>query len=195
MRRERRYKKVSVLKNKKTWFFLIILIFCIIALYFVLRGTGAIFESTTSSEADIDIAFYCVKEDFQTMTLKLESMVPRPEPYIYNFTVSNFDGAKRTETKLEYVLTIRTTTNIPLNFKLFDTNSGSIDITDEEIAPDEDGTIFRRLKTNVREFGFLENQTNNYRLEIELPIIYKDSEYQDLIELVEINVDSKQKIE
>lgn len=193
-RRERRYKKANVLKNKKTWVFIGIMFSCIFILLFVLQRTGAIFQTVTESEANIDIAFYCIKEDFQTMTLKLENMIPRTDPYTYNFTVSNNNGTKRTETELEYDLLIRTTTNLPLDITLYDTNTNLSEIGTETVIADEDGTFFKTITIPQREFGFLEDQTDSYRIEVVLPEIYKSHVYQDIIELIEITVDSKQKI-
>lgn len=192
-RRERRYKKVNVLKNKR-FYIVTILGFCMIILFFALRKTGAIFQTETSSEANIDIAFYCIKEDFQTMTLKLDNILPRSTPYSYDFTISNNNGTKRTETELQYDLSIRTTTNLPLDIKLYDTNTGMVEIGTVTIMQDSDDTFFRIITVPQREFGFLNNQTDKFTIEVILPEIYKSHEYQDIIELIEINVDSKQKI-
>lgn len=192
-KRERRYKKVNVLKSKR--FYIVTLLgICILILFFTLGKTGAIFQTETLGSANIDIAFYCIKEDYQTMTLKLDNIIPRTEPYIYNFSISNNNGTKRTETELQYDLIIRTTTNLPLNIKLFDTNSGVTQIGTETIVQDSDDTYFRYINIPQREFGFLIDQTDNFRIEVVLPAIYKSHEYQDIIELIEINVDSKQKI-
>ncbi len=194
-KRERRYKKVNVLKSRKTWFIISIVLISVFTLFFILQRTGAIFQTTTEGEANIDIAFYCIKEDFQTMTLKLENLEPRSDPYIYNFTIANNDGTKRTETNLIYDLTVRTTTNLPINIILFNTTQGNIDITNLTTIQDDDGTYFNLFQTDQQEFGFLQNEQHKYRLEVVLPEIYKSSDYQDIIELIEINVNSKQKID
>ena len=128
------------------------------------------------------------------MNLKLEDIVPRSASYIYNFTVSNNNGSKRTETALTYDLTLRTTTNLPLDFKLFDINSSPVQISTEVIGLDDDNTYFRTITVPQREFGFVNNETDSYRIEINFPAEYNLEHYQDIIELVEINVDSKQKI-
>ncbi len=190
----RRYKKESVLKSKKKKIFIISLVLIFAITLIVLKQTGAIFQTTTESDVNLDIAFYCIKEDYQTMTLRLDDMIPRTAPYVYNFTISNNNGTKRTETQLEYDLTIRTTTNLPITFKLFDTNGTPVVLGMESITEDDDGTYFRHIITPQREFGFVNNETNKYRIQIEFPEIYNSEEYQDIIELVEINVDSKQKV-
>ena len=193
-RKNRRYKKGSALRNRKIRMVILFLAFVMLVSVYILQRTGAIFQTTTESEASLDIAFYCIEEDFQTMTLKLDEIVPRTAPYVYNFTVSNNNGTKRTETELIYDLTIRTTTNLPIDITLFDTNAGATPLGSETIIQDDDGTYFRYITTPQREFGFVNNQTNNYRIQVVLPATYKSEEYQDIIELVEINVDSKQKI-
>ena len=193
-KRKTRYKKGNALNKKKIVGTLIFLIIVLGITLLVLQRTGAIFQTTTESEASLDIAFYCIEEDYQSMTLKLDDIIPRTAPYIYNFSVSNNNGTKRTETNLTYDLTIRTTTNLPINFSLYDTNNGTTLIGTETITQDDDNTYFRYINIPQREFGFVNNQTDNYRISIVLPTTYRSDEYQDIIELVEINVDSKQKI-
>ncbi len=193
-KRKTRYKKGNALNKKKIAGTLIFLIIVLGITLLVLQRTGAIFQTTTESEASLDIAFYCIEEDYQSMTLKLDDIIPRTAPYTYNFSVSNNNGTKRTETNLTYDLTIRTTTNLPINFSLYDTNNGATLIGIETITQDDDNTYFRYINIPQREFGFVNNQTDNYRISIVLPTTYRSDEYQDIIELVEINVDSKQKI-
>ncbi len=193
-RKNRRYKKENVSKIKKTRIVIMFLAFIMLTVLFVLQKTGAIFQTITESEASLDIAFYCVEEDFQTMTLSLDEIVPRTTPYRYNFTISNNNGTRRTETELVYDLKIRTTTNLPITTVLYDTNSGATAIGTNVIDADDDGTFFNHITIPQREFGFVNNQTDHYRIQIIFPTTYKSNEYQDIIELVEINVDSKQKI-
>ena len=193
-KRKTRYKKGNALNKKKIAGTLIFLIIVLGITLLVLQRTGAIFQTTTESEASLDIAFYCIEEDYQSMTLKLDDIIPRTAPYTYNFSVSNNNGTKRTETNLTYDLTIRTTTNLPINFSLYDTNNGATLIGIETITQDDDNTYFRYINIPQREFGFVNNQTDNSRISIVLPTTYRSDDYQDIIELVEINVDSKQKI-
>ncbi len=193
-KKERRYKKGNVSRTKKRILNVFIIFFSILFLFLIFSKTGAIFQTKTEGEAKLDIAFYCIEEDFQSMNLKLEDIVPRSASYIYNFTVSNNNGSKRTETALTYDLTLRTTTNLPLDFKLFDINSSPVQISTEVIGLDDDNTYFRTITVPQREFGFVNNETDSYRIEINFPAEYNLEHYQDIIELVEINVDSKQKI-
>lgn len=151
------------------------------------------YESSATSKAEIQYAFYILKADYFTKNIKLMDIVPRDEDYMYVFTVSNFEGDKRLETKLEYDLWISCTTNLPLEYKLYlnDDMNNNIILSDDT-SPDEDGTYFRKLTTNKRNFSYTDNQTDTYYLFIRFPSIYKDSMYADIVENITININSRQ---
>ena len=100
---------------------------------------------------------------------------------------------------MEYDLKIRTTTNLPLEYRLYsnqnynDTDALNI-ITSDEITQDEDGTYFRIIKTNTESFSYKEKKENIYQLVVYFPQKYNTINYQDIIEGIEISVDSKQVI-
>ena len=168
-----------------------------LVIIFVVVNTIARYESESSSKGDIEVAFYLLKEDYQSMTIKLSSMEPRSEPYVYDFTIANNDGTNRTQTDLEYNLKIKTTTNLNLRYELYmnekynDTGATSI-ISSQNIEKDEDETYFRTIETSNNTFVHTTNQKNEYQLVIYFPEEYKSIDYQDIIEGVEIIVDSKQ---
>ncbi len=151
------------------------------------------YESSATSLTEVQYAFYILKADYFTKDIKLMDIVPRDEEYVYAFTVSNFDGDKRLETKLVYDLWISCTTNLPLEYELYlnDDRENSIIVSDDTSA-DEDGTYFRKLTTNKRNFSYLSNETDTYYLYIKFPSIYNGSKYADIVENITINIDSKQ---
>lgn len=190
-------KKSSIKKRLPT---IILLLIFMIAIFFAVTKTISKYETMANSNGNMNIAFYLLSDNYQELPICLSDLEPRQEPYVYNFTISNNDGSKRTETALEYDLSIKTTTNLPLTFDLFlnetynQIGAESI-ITSNIIDLDEDETYFRTIKAEEKEFGFSRDETNNYQLIIYFPETYKDIEYQDIIEYVEIIVDSKQKID
>ena len=108
------------MKNKKLrrlYAKLVILVLCflIIARIFVLVLSK--YESISNSYANVDIAFYLLKEDFQTMTLNLASILPQNNAYTFEFSIGNQAGEDIAEVDLEYELTLRTTTNLPLTYE------------------------------------------------------------------------------
>lgn len=190
------------MQNKKirTYIKLIIIILCFIITLRIFTLTLSRYESNSNSNADIEIAFYLLKEDYKSMTLNLGKIVPREDPYIYTFEITNEENGNVTETDLEYSLEIRTTTNLPLSFKLYMNedytapNSKNIIISDTDEL-DEYGTYFKILKTENQIFEHSEAVSNIYTLVVNFPPEYNKERYQDVIDLVEINVNSKQIID
>jgi len=179
---------------------LIIFIVLIIILSVAIWGVAARYTSSANSIPEIEIAMYVIDENYQSMSMNLGKMVPREEPYIHNFSISNYNDTTRADVDIEYTITISTTTNIPLVYELYlnqsynDPDAKNIILTNT-IETDEYGTYFRKITTNPRNFSYKENETDVYQLVIYFPSVYTNTEYQDMIEGLEIQVQSKQIIE
>lgn len=188
------------MKNKKLrrlYAKLVILVLCflIIARIFVLVLSK--YESISNSYANVDIAFYLLKEDFQTMTLNLASILPQNNAYTFEFSIGNQAGEDIAEVDIEYELTLRTTTNLPLTYELYMnqlyTDQGATNIIKENtVNLDEDGTYFRTMTTDKITLKYTEGKTNLYQLVVYFPENYNQENYQDIIELIEINVNGQQ---
>lgn len=157
------------------------------------------YTSSSSSDVETDVAFYVLKSDYQTENILLDEIVPRDDPYVYNFSVANNDGTNRLETNLSYDLSIRTTTNLPLEYELYlnedyaSSGASSIFVTDN-IVLDSDFTYFRNFTTDTKYFSYLYDEVNNYQLVVYFPREYIDYKYQDIYESIEITLKSKQVI-
>lgn len=185
-------KKVRILYAK-----LIILILCclIIARIFVLVLSK--YESISTSYANVDIAFYLLKEDYKTMKINLASILPTGDKYIFDFSIGNQDSKEVAEVDLEYELTLKATTNLPLKYQLYMneqyTDADATNIIIENTAElDEYGTYFRNMRTEKITLPYTEGKTNLYQLVITFPANYNNENYQDIIELLEIIVNAKQ---
>lgn len=60
------------------------------------------YESMSNSVANVDMAFYLLKDDYKTMTTNLDSLLPQDDAYIYNFSIGNQEGTQKAEVDLEY---------------------------------------------------------------------------------------------
>ena len=175
---------------------IVLILFCILILLInIIKITFSRYESTATSNSNIPVAFYVLNDDFQTMSLKLDSIVPSSNPYIYNFTISNSNGEEICDTDMEYTLKIRTTTNLPLEYSLYMNQSNNNIIQQDKIEKDENGTYFRILEIPKENFTYKEEKTNKYQLIVKFDEKYNTIDYQDIIERIEIIVDSKQIIE
>jgi len=177
-------------KNKR----IIILLICVITVLGIIGITLARYINNAVSFGEFDIAYYVFGTDFQNQTLKLDSMVPRKEPYEYSIAISNFEDERVTETAIEYTLKIKASTNLPLNYSLSLKGEDENQILDTEVVQDDDGMHYIVMNTEIKKFG-LDRNVHKYVLSITFPEEYKaNSEYSDVIELLEIIIDSKQKI-
>lgn len=183
-----RKKNIAVLK------FLIIILSLILATILI-EKIMARFETISNSSANIQTAFYVIGEDFQSINLSLDAFQPQNNKYQYTFSVSNFKDGKLTETSTGYTVIVTTTTNLPLNIKLYKSEDGEdVDaLNNSETIIDEYGTYFRKLTSNQEIMSHFSQVTNIYTLEIEFPSSYKENDmYSDTIEGIEIAIDSKQ---
>lgn len=171
----------------------IIIIFALLVLFLLgIRGALARYSSSGKSEANVDVAFYLLKEEELSQTIKLEEMMPSDEINTYTFSIANNDGTDRTETALKYTISIRMTTNLPLTYELY-MNEGTENLfagyTTEQ---DEHKTYFKTITSTEETFGFEKNEKNIYKLQVKFPKEYNSVEYQGIIEALEIKVKSEQ---
>ncbi len=172
----------------------IISIILVIVLVIFIPITFSRYQSISSSNALVDIAFYVISSSMQTENLVMQEIGPDDDSYVYTFSVSNFNDTQRLETKAKYNIVIKTTTNIPFVYKLYKENGTNLDDISlgERMEQDSDGMYFRIIESPEYEFGFSENQTDLYRLYISYPEDYDTYEYQNILENISITIDSKQ---
>ncbi|MBQ7104423.1 MAG: hypothetical protein IJN90_01055 [Bacilli bacterium] len=190
-------------RNKKIIYrfrFLILSLFFLTIISFGLFSlikSYASFQSNAKLSLDIQTAMYVVDVGEMSFNIDLDRIVPSEDPYIYTFSISNFDSEKRTDVDLEYTLSIQTTTNLPLKYRLYYDGYNLAEkgiITSSELRQDEDDSWYNYFNINQKyEFTYKENQTNIYYLVIDFPVNYKDTiEYSDAVENIQVIIDSKQ---
>ena len=160
----------------------------------LIRGVLARYTSTGTSNANVDLAYYIFEEQSISQTLRIDSILPKTGTYSYEFSVANNDGTKRTQTALEYTISMRTTTNLQLNYSVHKKNEATELITNTTTTADDDGTFFKHMTITGGDFGFRTNQQDTYVLEIEFPVRFNQARYQGILEYIEITVNSHQKI-
>lgn len=157
----------------------------------------AFYNSNVNLALDIETAMYVVEPGEMSYNIDLDKVIPSENPYIYTFSVSNFNAENRTDVDLEYNIKIQTTTNLPLSYRLYH-DSYNLDEDDlislRELKQDENNSWYNYFELDeTYEFSYQENSTNIYYLVIDFPTIYKDVlEYSDSIENIQIIIESKQ---
>lgn len=182
---------------------LLVIVAILLVLYKLIFSSYSLYESEANSTADVDVAFYLLKDEYTSKVIALEDMIPgttqKCEFSISNYYVDDEGNDVISETDMEYTLKIRTTTNLPLEYKLY-MNQSADNVNSDDISlpittQDEDSTYFKQLIEDTREFSYKQGYTNTYTLVVEFPEEFKGIEYQDIIECIEISIDSKQIID
>ena len=187
--------------DKKMLLRLIILSCLIIITLIVIRNykfTKSKYETITDVEVTPTIAFFVTDVKSYNDSIKLEEIVPRSNPYLYSFTVSNFKDNKRANVDLTYSIEFITTTNLPLNFKLYREDDLVNDITSStSFTTDSNGMYYKHLYIDeVSTLKYSINSTDTYILSVEFPEIYKNNpeDYSGVVELIEVYVHAEQEV-
>lgn len=184
-------------KEKNNLSIVITLFIVLLVLIIIIPFSFSRYESSGESNLANAVAYYVLETSYQYLDVKIPNLSPRVEPYVYNFTVSNYKDGKRAELSLEYDLTVKTTTNLDLTYELYlnenyQSSSAQNIIVSNEIIQDEYDTYFRNITSPRQYFDYRYNETNSYSLIIYFDESFKGSEYQDIIESIYIIIDSRQ---
>lgn len=187
--------------DKKLLFRLLILSCFVIITMLSIRNfkfTKSKYETLTEVEVKPTIAFFIADVKSYNDSIKLEEIVPRSDPYLYSFTVSNFKDDEKANVDLKYSIEFITTTNMPLNYKLYKGNDLNNDITSStSFSTDDNGMYYKHLYIDgVSTLRFNARNTDTYILSVEFPEIYKDNptDYSGVVELIEIYVHAEQEV-
>lgn len=177
---------------------ILLLIVIIIAAIILIRNTLARYETTATSEKDVDVALWVVDNSFKSDRILLKDIYPSDVSFDYTFTVSNFSDTKKAETDLDYELVLTTTTNLPLEYEI--QKNGKTCRKTEELYADADGTYYREIKLETAQNNLVMRQgtdtTDTFVVKVTFPKEnYTNLEYADLIEYIKIDLTAKQLIE
>lgn len=192
---KRMFKSINI-KDFKLYLCCSILLILLLLSFGKFDFTKARYESNVSVNASSNLAFFIVDVTNTSKQLRLDGLVPRTEPYTFTFNVSNFNEKKHANVDLKYSIEIITTTNLPLNFKIFKGNNMEQNKIDSDtVTTDDNGVYYRHLVINdVNVMNYSEDSTDTYVLWVEFPsneMDYPDY-YAGIIDLVDIKIDAEQ---
>ena len=158
--------------------------------------TQARYETDTQVRIEPDLAFFIANVESQTGQIKLDGMLPSSTPYLYKFNVSNFKEEKKANVDLKYSIEIITTTNMPLNYRVYKGNDLSTNHVSREYFDSDENNVFYHhlIIDDISTFTYNTKQTDVYTLWVEYPIEYKvyPKEYAGIIDLVDIKINAEQ---
>lgn len=178
---------------------LILLIVILVLLAGGISLTMSRYISQSSSNLNADVAFYVVKESFQTGNIFIENIYPSSSKYSYQVSVTNTDGTHTAETSIEYTFDLEITTNLPLSFSVYKNGSStpltsSSDISNQIVLDASGQTYLRKIQIKG-DFTYGVTKTDTYRIEVTFPETYAEyEEFEGMVDNINIKLDAKQKI-
>lgn len=177
-------------------FIIISLLIIIIFAFIQIRDTLARYETITTTERDVDVAFWMLDTSFASERLLIDEIFPANTSYDYEFTVSNFEAIKRAETDLEYDITLTATTNLPFEYQI--EKGGRLCTKTEQLITDSDGTYYKKIIIDppteddfILETG--EDQTDTFIIKVTFPKSNSVNEnYADLMEDIILDISATQ---
>lgn len=201
---------------------LLVCVLILIILHRIIFSSYSLYESEANSNLDVDVAFFVLENENLGQLITLDDLAPG-DTTSCSFSIANFrteeyvdetDGQTKekevvAETDIKYKLTIRTTTNLPLEYKLYINdnpveNSSAVDQINggAVINQDEYNTYFNKLIEYENTFSYKTATTDTYILEVKFPKgktatseEYLDYTYQNIIDAIEISVEAEQVVD
>ena len=88
-------ENISYFEEKKRFLIVILVMFILIVVAIkLLQIAYASYESQAKLNANIDKALYILKTGGMNFNIDLDKIEPSSKPYIYKFSISNFDGCR-----------------------------------------------------------------------------------------------------
>ncbi len=191
-------KEIRVYKLR---FIVFMLLFTCLLFFFLMlmRRTFSSYVSDANIEITSNYAAYIFETERLNFNLETDGIIPSDTPYVYQFTVSNFNDIRKSDVDLSYQISIRTTTNLPLTYRLYYeqnyNEAGSENIIDSTTqVQDEDGAWYHQMTVDdVYTMPYTTNTTHTFYLVVDFPIAYSSSVmYEGMMDNIEITIDSKQ---
>lgn len=132
-------------------------------------------------------------ENLDKIDLNLNGLKPG-DSYEYEFSVTNNESEKVSDVTIEYQLTIKTYHFIPLDielYKVIDTLE-YIGSCDETYTRNSENKLICNMP--VQQMNKSENKKDTYKLKISFKDEYNDKKYSDLVDFINLEIDSWQKI-
>ena len=186
-------------EKKRLLLFGALLLLMLFLAYHMLQYTHSKYEIRAKVNANIDKALYIFEDTKMSFNLESDGIVPRNEPYVYQFSVSNFNTTKHSDVDISYQVKVRTTTNLPITISMYynespETEGATNLFQGAASAQDEDGAWYKEYTSiNNYEMSYEEDVTDIYTMVIQFPSLYSNnSNYADYLENIEVILESHQ---
>lgn len=184
------------MKKKK----IILILLIVYILIFGVNTTYSMYKS--GSDSDVELSFAKIifnNQELNNVSLPINNLIPG-ESLEYQFMVSNNKDGNVSEITIGYSIVIETFNIIPANIKLYNINDETpiIECNNENFNRNTENKLI--CNSENFELKYNEEKTNNYKLVISIDEYDQNNEvwseeYSDLIDFIDIKINSWQIVE
>ena len=189
-------------EKKRLVIFGLLMLLTLISSFYLLKQAYSSYQSNVKLNSNIDKAIYLLDTNTMNFNLDSDGIIPSDSPYVYKFSVSNFNDSDHSDVDLIYDIVLTTTTNLPITYELYrnenyDDEAATNILTVSKISKDIDGAWYNVFTPSSSfSFNYDKYSTDIYSLVIKFPKNYSlDLTYVNVIDNIEIAINSKQIIE
>lgn len=175
------------------------ILFCLIIMIFVIFSAGvaySFFHSSTIALGEANIAkFIFNTNQSEELYLPLIDLNPGDE-LTFPFEISNSSNEQTSDVSVEYRIIIKTFHLAPLNIKLYKVNNDIRNLVlncNETYSRNSQNEIV--CNTAVFTMSYVTGTTEQYELDVTFPSEYNSEDYTNLLDYVNLEIKSWQKIE
>lgn len=174
------------------------LVVCLLFVTLIVFGTGitySVFTSDSILNSNQKIAkFIFNTETLDELELSLTDLYPGVKKE-YQFSVSNNSSGKTSNVTLNYNMIIKTYHFMPIDINLYKLEEGKETLVmncDETYNRNDENEVV--CNTDIEEMSYSNDEIHNYKIEVSFPSTYNSEEYTDLVDYINIEINSWQKI-
>lgn len=197
----RKLQETPYMKEKIRFLLFALILFLVFFLAKYLLGLAfARYEVRAMINSNIDKALYIFEDEKLSFNLEPEGIIPSNDPYVYKFSVSNFNTTKESDVDISYTIQVRTTTNLPITISMYrnelHTAVGATNIFNggAQTRQDTDSAWYRLYTTgSAYQMAYTSHVTDIYTMVIDFPATYANNPvYANSIESIEVTINSQQ---
>ncbi len=172
---------------------IIIITILVIGIIFGIGITYSMYTSEAKIKSDISLATFVFDTDRKELINIPISNIKPGDNLKYEFAISNNSNTKKSDVTIKYNIKIKTMHFIPLEISIYDIDDNlvmSCDETNERNSLNELECISEDII-----MPYMENVKDEYYLKLVFPLEYSDIEYSSLVDYINLEIDSSQKID
>lgn len=149
--------------------------------------------SEANAKTNISLASFILDVDKKNQINIPISNIKPGDDLEYNFSVSNNSNSKKSDVTIKYNILIKTMHFIPLDIKLYNEDDELILTCDEKSQRNE----FNELECTTEDIimSYKNNETDEYTIKISFEDEYNSIEYSSLVDYINLEINSSQKID